>query len=294
MRLKFADRGQRTGHGEVVRVIDGFHEQERVREAYAHTQTFRMISSGLFWFEAAAVASSSAKPPDEALGDDALGLAPYFGPGTEFVATHLRRVLGVLPADARLAAVAVELWFTHYHQPNPSEIVYLHTDSNHTLPGWAEATRLPMWGTILYLGPEAHFLGGETSFCTEQPIPDEMAGKLHESIPREDARRLSREWVDVGHKANRLVIFDGALAHYVAPVKELPPGEPRIAMLVNVWDHWPIDRSRLKGSCLLTPEEFRVVTRFSSDELEGVGRVAMTASPAEMELIARLTRAEVI
>src|SRR5436190_2818566 len=101
MRLKFADRGKRTGHGEVVRVIDGFHEQERAREAYAHAQTFRMICSGLFWFEAAAVAESGAQPTD-----DALGLAPYFGPGTEFVATHLRRVLGALPADAREAAVA--------------------------------------------------------------------------------------------------------------------------------------------------------------------------------------------
>lgn len=289
MRLKFADRGKRTGQGDVVRVIDGFYEPPQVREAYAHAQTFRMISSGLFWFEAAEVALSGANPQD-----DALGLEPYFGSGTEFVGGHLRRVLGMLPADARLAAVAVELWFTHYHQPNPSEIVYLHTDSNHTMPGWAEATRVPMWGTILYLGPEAHLLGGETSFCTEQPIPDAMAASLHESIPREDARRLSREWVDVPHKANRLVIFDGALAHFVAPVKALPPGEPRIAMLVNFWDHWPVDRSRLAGSCMLTPEEFRVVTRFTSDELEGVGRVATAASPAEIEMIARLCRAEVI
>ncbi len=164
-------------------------------------------------------------------------------------------------------------------------MVYLHTDSNHTAEDWEHNVRLPIWGTVLHLGPGSGITGGETSFCTERPMPESMVKNLHEYIPREQARGFSREWIDVGPRQNRLVIFRGSLPHYAAPVRSLAsPDDPRLSLLVNVWDHLPIAASKLNGCSTMLPGEFRTISKISEAQLEQLGEIAKRLTPSEIEV----------
>jgi hypothetical protein len=285
VQLRFSTDQPILSHQQVLQVLDGFWTMEQVEEAYRYFKGFASLAeSGNFWLEIAAIRDA---PPD-ALAE-ALGLRCYFGPAAETLSQHLRRLLEILPRETLEKAVVLELWFTAQRKVKPSREVYLHTDSDHTAENWTDNVRLPMWGTVFYLGPRSGVKGGETTFCTESPLPEPMLPFLHESVPHEQALGLSRDWLTVPSKQNRLVVFRGALPHFSTPVVELASAdEPRLVLVVAVWDHSPIDRAKLQRVSTMSPAEYHAACKLTETQLEELRAIMKRLTPAEFSEVTRL------
>jgi hypothetical protein len=279
MKLRFAEQQAKRAHPQVLQIIDHYWDAEHVQAAYGYFQHFRTPpGSGKFWIP---VQPLREKGPTKDL-PDRLGLRDYFGDWSDFLVAHFARVLEMIPRVAEDRPEFLELWLSIAREPDTSHEVYVHTDSNHTAEGWTDNVRLPIWGVIFHLGPKSGLIGGETMFCTEMPLSAAMLNGLHESMTYEQARGLSREWVEVPQKQNRLIVFNGALAHCAAPVRgPAPLKEPRVALLVNLWDHLPIDPARLSRCSTMRPAEFRALSKVPEEQLDVLQEMLATLTPEE-------------
>lgn len=196
-------------------------------------------------------------------------LAAYFGEElASFLVRHMERLLQLIPGAWEDRPRLFELWTRNVSDRDPQ--VWLHVDSESSEAGWMQNVKNPIWGTILHLGP-AGLQGGETCFCTEHPLPESIARHCMAPGQEPEVRALSQQWVDVPHQPNRLIVFQGSLAHYAAPIDGFPgPDLPRVALLVNLWDHVPAFRVPLTGVGRVSPGEFELFSRLSREEMDAI------------------------
>lgn len=134
-------------------------------------------------------------------------------------------------------------------------------------------TRYPVASAILHVGPQDGMIGGQTFIWRDGCIPPSLINSLFRYV---DVPELLKEWPDqwyeVQHSASRLIIFDGSLPHFVAPVVSTPPGEPRLSLLVNAWDLPLYDSSDLFGR--LPSNYFQALTGLNAEALKSIVSVA--------------------
>ena len=256
MDFRFSAKQPKLSHPQVLQVVDDWAEPAPLAAAYAHLKTFKTPGpAGNFWFDLGKLA-----------GDEyVVHLRKFFGPTADFIVGHMRKLVGFLPALGADHATHLEMWLKVDRQP--TELAYFHVDFNDRADDVRNDLRNPMWATILHLGPVAGLVGGETVFCTESPIPAAMQEALFSRLAPERIRPLSREWIDVAQKSNRLVVFKGTFPHYVDAVEAVLPEQPRLTLLVNVWDHLPIAASRVKVCSAIEPQEFEALTKLTGLQL---------------------------
>jgi len=110
-----------------------------------------------------------------------------------------------------------------------------------------------------------------------------MRKQLHEYVQVDEVRGFSREWVDIPQKQNRLIVFKGSLPHYAAPIRSLKSrDDPRVSLLVNVWDHLPIARFKLNGCSTMLPSEFRALCKFTEKQWDQLNGIINLLSPEEI------------
>ena len=254
-------------HSLGLQVVDGYLDGATLAELYqALLPRTGIHFQYLFYF------------PVERVGEPAVTarLREYVGPLADLLIAHFVRLREVLPPLA--PGALFELWTLNMGRSDDDRVVP-HFDH---LPGTIGAETLcPTWSTILHVGPVTGIVGGATAICCEQPVPDRVLSGLMRWQPAAEARALSRQWIDVPQRSNRLVIFDGSLPHFVEPVSEAPDGN-RITLLVNVWDELPEGYGMLNECCRASPEEFRIYEKLDAAQLEALYGIAQTLEPAEL------------
>lgn len=225
-----------------VHELDGFLPAQEAARIYAILKRIE-IPSSLFY-----ISISALEEPQTVslLGQhlpDALA---------EFVVAHLRRLLRAAPDDLQRRAHGFELWTTRPSR-NKTGQIYIHIDCDEKLRIATGAVRAPMLGSVLYLGPQAGLIGGETLFVMDDRLAEQLPPyKFHDWAALAGQPEAVRV---VEHRTGKLALFAGHMHHGQGPVIDHPEGEPRVAFLANIWDTRIGDVP--EGLCALSPEEFR-------------------------------------
>lgn len=86
---------------------------------------------------------------------------------------------------------------------------------------------------VIFLGGDDRLEGGELVMDTDGYYPDY---KFEENIYDLKERSEKEGWLKIPYKPNRLVIFEGNMAHGVLPIKHLQTGTSRISLMISCWD----------------------------------------------------------
>lgn len=233
--------GESAPHASVEE-IPGFLEPDEAARVYAILQSVEVPSS-LFY-----VGVDLLETPQTVSS-----LAAYLPPAlADFIVAYLRRLLRAAPDRMQRRAHGFEIWTTRPGRRDDGQI-YLHVDCDEKLRTSAGIVRTPMLGSVLYLGPEAGLVGGETLFVHDERLCDRFASyRFHDWAALAGETGMVRV---VEHCPGKLALFAGHMAHGQAPVVDHPEGRPRVVFLANLWDG-PIGHVP-HGLCALSPEEFR-------------------------------------
>jgi hypothetical protein len=112
--------------------------------------------------------------------------------------------------------------------------VWLHFDNDEIERKETGQIKHPLFGSVLHLGPMIGMRGGETFFCLsdhaklDQIIFKTLSWSLLTGL-------LADSGMSVPFRAGRTILFDGRLAHCVAPFTLLDEQKPRLTLLVNGW-----------------------------------------------------------
>jgi hypothetical protein len=222
--------------------LDGYLSPTAARAAYGALRRFVIPSSHLYI-------------PLRRLGEHDL-LAGYAPPVVaRLIVRHLHRLAAFAPAPVRARLDGFEVWTTCPNVRSDGQI-YLHYDSDEALRASVGALRTPMLGSVLYLGPAEGLQGGETAFVLGGQALSTVTPFAQQSWAEVAG---ARDVCSVAPLAGRLVLFAGDLLHGQAPVTAQPPGAPRVALLVNLWDARIGDVP--EGICCLPAEEFQAKAR---------------------------------
>lgn len=107
---------------------------------------------------------------------------------------------------------------------------YLHVDNDEHARVLENDLRMPLLGSILYLGPRSGMQGGGTLFLTGEEPPPRLFRR--HPWPRLLATRGARL---VEPMPGTLVLFSGHIPHAVEPARMHIPHRPRVTLLVNLW-----------------------------------------------------------
>jgi hypothetical protein len=225
-----------------VREIPGFVDAHEAASVYAILQSVSVPSS-LFYVGVAALAAPHT----------AAALAAYLPPAlADFIVSYLRRLLRAAPDAMRTNAHGFEIWTTRPKRSDDGQI-YLHIDCDEKLRTGAGVVRTPMLGSVLYLGPDAGLVGGETLFVNDERLCERFTPyRFHDWATLKGESEAVHV---VEHRPGKLALFAGHMAHGQGPVLDHPEGQPRVAFLANLWDA-PIGDVP-HGLCKLSPEEYR-------------------------------------
>lgn len=113
-----------------------------------------------------------------------------------------------------------------------NDIVDYHVDNDERLRKTKGLVKTPMYGAILYLGPD-ELEGGGTYF---NPPIEIMENDEHIFKSPLLIDIINSDGVAVDFKVGRLIIFDGNSPHCVASFSTSKE-HPRTAILCNVWDN---------------------------------------------------------
>ncbi len=184
---------------------------------------------------------------------DAEALAAFMPMGlATFVLAHLDGLMRVVPTGIRQRTQGFEVWAT-CARPMSDDRIYLHIDCDEALRKATAEIRVPLLGSVLYLGPVAGLVGGETAvLLTDGPNEAFPPFQFHDWSTVAAQPAGVRVFTPTSGK---LVLFDGSLIHGQGPVRAQPDGKPRVVLLVNLWD------SRIgyvpDGICRVSAEIFR-------------------------------------
>jgi hypothetical protein len=126
----------------------------------------------------------------------------------------------------------LEIWTNYSIEGSPN--VWLHIDNDETHRKETGELRHPLFGSVLHLGPITGMRGGETFFClSDEPKLDNITFRtLPWSLV---ASVVASSGMTVPFRAGRTILFDGRLAHCVAPFTLGDEQKPRLTLLVNGW-----------------------------------------------------------
>lgn len=266
MAIQLSKRQPSRAHPQALQVVDAYLPRPLVDGVYEALKQLPALPSNLFWVPTAQILAAA-----EGDGTAVEALAAYFGePLASFLVQHMVQLLRTIPGATADLPEVLEFWTRNVSEHEPD--VWLHVDSEVSGADWMQNVRNPIWGSILHLGPEG-LKGGETCFCTEDPVPEHLLARCMMMSPEPEVRALSTQWIDVPHQPNRLIVFRGSLAHYAAPVDGIPAAHlPRVVLLVNLWDRVPAFRFPVTGVARVTPEEFRLFSRLTAAEMQQIDR----------------------
>jgi hypothetical protein len=178
-------------------------------------------------------------------------LRQYLGRLAEPLYHYFSVLVGELPT---LDVSGFEFWIGK--EARTIAEVYLHRDTSGAPRRPTDPRPHPRWSSIFHVGPQRGLVGGSTYLCTESPVSKRVARHDQVLLGLAKARSLSHEWIDVPQKANRLVLFDGAMPHFAAPVASYPsPHAPRSTLLANFWPRQPT--RAYEGICRVSPKDFQ-------------------------------------
>jgi hypothetical protein len=125
-----------------------------------------------------------------------------------------------------------EIWTNCSTKSNAE--VWFHFDNDEIERKESGQIKHPLFGSVLHLGPMIGMRGGETFFCLSDHA------KLDQIIFRTISWSLltgvlADSGMSVPFRAGRTILFDGRLAHCVAPFTLLDEQKPRLTLLVNGW-----------------------------------------------------------
>jgi hypothetical protein len=232
--------------GALVQVLDGFLSPQETQAAYCRLSEFELPSSYLY------LDLDALQAPQD--------LACYLPvPLAAFILVYLRRLLDSAPDQVRRHTHGFELWTTRVGRSKASE-VYLHADCDEKLRIASGQVRTPLLGSVLYLGPPAGLIGGETLFVTNASMAETIPlYRFHDwagLTAQADAVRRTEP------RPGRLVLFAGHLPHGQGPVFACREDRPRLALLVNLWDARIGDVP--DGICRVSPETFQAKARITA------------------------------
>ena len=245
-----------------VRVVDDFVAADRLARLYGALRAWPEIPHGLFWIDVARVERHAAGDPSPAAW-----LAPHVGELAGPLLDILVGLVDLLPAACR-GGGALELWTKRVDEV--ADRVFLHRDT-HSGPKPEGAPARPLAATILHVGPDRPLAGGDTVFAMDDPPSDALIARDKTRLEQAEVWSLARSWLPVPRRAGRLVVFDGARPHFVAPLAEPALETPRITLLVNAWAERPVPAEGDGGSpCLVRPDEFRALCRMRTGEMRAL------------------------
>jgi hypothetical protein len=126
----------------------------------------------------------------------------------------------------------LEIWTNHSLEC--SHNVWLHIDNDEVHRKETGELRYPLFGSVLHLGPITGMRGGETFFCLNDEL--ELANITFRTLPwSQVASVVASSGMMVPFRAGRTILFDGRLAHCVAPFTLEDEQKPRLTLLVNGW-----------------------------------------------------------
>lgn len=186
---------------------------------------------------------------------------PYVGPIVgRFLENYLRAVSRCVTPETLDATAGFEVW-TGVTTAGQSRF-FLHIDVDEFERQKRGTIRHPIRSCIFHLGPSKGLGGGATYFARDT---DALAGRCFRHFDRRSLLGLPSSWRIIRQRQNRLIVADGAIAHAVEPVRAHPNGEPRVAILVNMWGE-RISSARQRNFSRLTANEFKVVRDFAAEE----------------------------
>lgn len=142
-----------------------------------------------------------------------------------------------------------EIWSRVSGVDSPS-YGYLHIDNDECLRIKDGVLQTPLYGSILYAGPNKNIEGGETAFLTSRATG--IQGRLFSKLSEEEFS--SPPFRLISSRAGRLVLFSGNIPHAVMWAR-IEPDAPRVTLLANYW------KTRISsvpnGVCTMKPDEYK-------------------------------------
>jgi hypothetical protein len=237
-----------------LKIVDDIVDKAAAERAYTLLLDFPKIPHGLF-----CISLSSLR-----LTVSVEDLLPaYFGGElAAFILSYLRRLDAIMgaPVVGKKSDGAVEFWImridSNKDDEQPSgDLVYVHADTHSGPKPISQTTPRPSLATILYLG-QCHGSGG-TYVCVTPALTPQMTAILSKHVSFTEALAASEEWIRIPRRSGRAVGFDGSMAHFIEPLRDLKSDRPRITLLANFWRHSLPFTGTLAEPSRLTVDEFR-------------------------------------
>lgn len=129
--------------------------------------------------------------------------------------------------DPVFDSVGFEVW-VNVLEDGPDHLHH-HVDCDE----FAEGVKPAKKTAVIFLGGDDNIEGGELVMDTNGYYPDY---KFEDNIYDLKKRSEEEGWLKIPYKPNRLVIFEGNLAHGVLPIQHIKPGTSRISLMISCWD----------------------------------------------------------
>jgi hypothetical protein len=141
---------------------------------------------------------------------------------------YICKIIRILPTiDPAFNSNGFEVWVNSLDK----EVNHLshHVDCDET----AENIETAKKTAVIFLGGDDDMEGGELVMDTNGYHP---GYKFETSIYDLKNRSEAEGWLKIPYRPNRLVIFEGNMAHGVLPIKHLQQGTSRISLMISCWD----------------------------------------------------------
>ncbi|RKH58457.1 hypothetical protein [Corallococcus aberystwythensis] len=259
----------RRNHPQALQVFNNVFDEALIHAAYEALRPLPPLPSGFFWVDMERVIAyqqGDARQVEE--------LAAYL---PREIATltfqYFVRLMDLIPEVRRDQVAGFELWF--HNLGAPVKRAAFHVDHDVPLAEKTGKVHLPLWGTVIYLGPQSGLVGGGTVFNLEEPLSQTLLDNCMRFHDFDALFKLSDQWVTVPFKPNRCAVFRGTLPHCIAATEQVSPERPRVNLLANLWDHRPSFADG-QAFCRFSPEEFALLGRLSPAQHAALAEIAGT------------------
>lgn len=257
----------RRTHPQSLQVINNLLDGARLHAAYEALRPLPPMPSGFFWVDMERVIAY--QRGDSRQVTELAGYLPREVATLTF--EYFVQLLKLIPEVRHDGAAGFELWF--HNIGTPVKRAAFHVDHDVPLAEQTGKVRLPLWGTVLYLGPGSGLVGGGTVFNLEEPISQPLLDSCMRFHDFDALFKLSDQWVTVPFKPNRCAVFRGTLPHCIAAIDQVSPEQPRVNLLANLWAHRP-SFAQGQAFCRFSPEEFSVLSRLSPAQHTALAEIA--------------------
>jgi hypothetical protein len=182
----------------------------------------------------------------------------------------------------------VDLWYRRDFY-NPDGMVFPHFDLTPDFVAQEYELQVPIWSTILHVGPSEFIEGGSTMISKQMPPSGVAIEGIHFRCPYDYALTLSSDWEEVKFAPGRIIVFSGSLLHFITPISVLPsPEEPRCSIAVNFHQALPEGITLYESCATLTVEEYRVMTNIPFPFALSTLDISRDCRPHELETLMKI------